>query len=417
MRARLLVSDPEDAAAAARLLAAAGWETQARPQHGPVDLIVVDEWTPETAPHVVAARASGTPVTVLAELVLQRAAGPVVAVSGTAGKTSTCRALAHIITACGGTVAISGTARSGNAWPDRSLVVAPPADAVTIAELTSTHLCHMGEVRADVAVLTRIRPDHSELHGGLERYYAAKRRLVDAAPPGAAYVLPVDDPVTMRLLGRPLVPGWAFGRVDRARMDGAFVVRDSVVLRAGGTEVAGPPGATGTALRAALAAACSAMALGVPPDAVAAALGGIPVVPHRMARHGVSRGITLIDDTMAATPLKALAAIRAVPDGPLVLIVGGDDAPGGTPVHTAPEESAALARALDLARSRADRLIAFGPAAQRVAAHVRVDDRTDDVTEALAVALARCPRGGTVLASPMFPVGPADREWVAASGG
>ncbi|MGB1377442.1 MAG: hypothetical protein ACPG7S_06420, partial [Miltoncostaeaceae bacterium] len=92
-RAVVRVGDARDARAAERIVAARGHAVD-RGEVRPGDaLLVVDEWTREHDPHVVRARALGVPVTVLAELVMNSLPRPVVAVTGTAGKTSTCRAL------------------------------------------------------------------------------------------------------------------------------------------------------------------------------------------------------------------------------------------------------------------------------------------------------------------------------------
>lgn len=378
-----------------------------------VDLLVVDEWTPEDAPWVEEARAAATPTTVLAELLLADAPGPVAAITGTAGKTSTSRALAHLLRACGVPVCISGTARSGNAWPDHSLAGNMPPGAVVVAELTSTHLCHMGDIRADVGVVTTVRPDHVELHGSIERYYAAKQRLVNAVPPGAPVVLPMDDPRTLDALGVGAKPEWGFGRAIGGGM-GAFQPEPGrVLLRGpGGEHVTSLP-TRGTAARAVLAASAAALALGVDPDALGSALASVPDPPHRMAARALGNGITLIDNTMAATPLKVAAGIADAPPGPLVLVVGGDRSPTGLRVHDSPEERDALHEALALARARATVLIAFGPAAADVRDVVEPDAVVPDIGGALDLAVSSCPAGGAVMVAPMFPMGPHEREFVA----
>ncbi len=408
-RAVLRVGDQGDARATEQLLLADGWDVQT---DGPLDgagLLVVDEWTPETDPHVVAAHATGVRVTVLAEIILDHLRSPVIAVTGTAGKTSACRALAHVLERCGRPVSISSTARSANAWPDRSVGVDPAPGTVTIAELTSTHLCHMDSVRADVGVVTMLRPDHVDLHGDLDRYYAAKRRLVGRMPASSSVVLPLDDQQTTDILGPIDRTTWGFGAMTGATPDGAFEVDGHLVLAAGGRSAQRDLPATGTTLRAAMAAAAAALALGIDPQAVADALDGLPSVAHRLAARPGPGGITIIDDSMAATPLKAAAGIRQAPAGPLVVVVGGNDAPAGAPVHASPEEVAALSEALLAVRARAHCLIAFGPAAQRVVAQVPVDQQVGSLADALDAALSRCPQGGTVMISPMFPLSPDDR--------
>lgn len=412
MRARIATSGP-DARAAEAILREQGFDICDAPD---ADLLVVDEWTPETAPIVEAARDVGLRVTVLAELLLHRAPGPVVGVTGTAGKTSTCRALEQILAACGVPVAISSTARSGNAWPDHSLVdqfVAARPGTVTVAELTSTHLCHMNDVHPDVAVVTMIRPDHVELHGSLEAYVAAKRRMVGELIESDAVILPTDDPGTLAALGPAPGRRWGFGATDDGT--GAFGVPGGIVLRDDDSECTCPTELDGPLLRAALAACAAAMALGVAPAEVAGAIRALGEVAHRQARRPGPRGITIVDDSMAATPLKVHAAVRRFAGPDLVLVLGGDDALSGAPVHSSADEQALLRDSLVAARAATRAIVAFGPARARVRPHVEVDAEADDLAHALAAAIDLCPDGGTVLVSPMFPLTPADRELAAGS--
>jgi UDP-N-acetylmuramoylalanine--D-glutamate ligase len=417
MRVVIAMRGP-DAQAAERLLRGAGHDVSLGTALGGADMLVVDEWTPEHSPHVVKARNGGIPTAVLADFIIQRAPGPVVGVTGTAGKTSTCRALAHILRTAGDVVMISDTARSANAWPDHSLLTddsgpTGPAGAILVAELTSTHLCHMGPVRPDVAVVTCIRPDHIELHGTADNYVAAKRRLVQDQDAHAAVVVPHDDPQTRDALGPLRARIWTFGAHDPGT-DGCFADDTGVILRAGDREAR-----THVALprpplnRAALAAGSAAIALGHDPTVVARAMTALPPVAHRMSTRTGPRGICVVDDTMAATPLKAQAAIASLADARPVIVVGGDDALSGARVHATPQEEAMLAAGLQDAARAATTLIAFGPARARIATYVTADGEAPDIATALAMALDAAPDGGTVLVTPMFPLLPSDREWVA----
>ena len=415
MRARIATSGP-DARAAEEILQEQGCALVGAAD-SPIDLLVVDEWTAETDAAVVAARRSGTRVTVLGELILEHAPRPIVGVTGTAGKTSTCRALESILRECGLRVNISSTARSGNAWPDHSLagqLRTPAPGAITIAELTSTHLCHMTHVHPDVAVVTTIRPDHVELHGSLEAYVAAKRKLIAELGEADAVVLPADDPQTLAALGRSRGTHWWFGVAgDGGTGDGrsgAFGVAGGIHLRAPDGEARRPTALEGPPLRAALAAAAAALALGVAPHEVARGIGMLPVVAHRQAARQGPRGITIVDDTMAATPLKVQAAVERFAGPGLVVVVGGDDALAGSPVHSSPEEQALLAEALQAVRDSAGAVVAFGPARERILPHLSPDAVADGIGDAVAVATDLCPDGGTVLVSPMFPLTPQERE-------
>ncbi len=375
------------------------------------DIVVVDEWTAEHDPFVLAQVDRGARVTNLAEQILASASGPVVAITGTAGKTSTCRALEHVLRAIGRPVAISHSARSGNAWPDASLAGAPiGADTVLIAELTSTHLCHMHIPRGpDVAVVTLIRPDHADLHPSYEAYVAAKRRITSAQTPGDSVVVPLDDPETIAALGPLTARQWGFGDGD-AHVPGAFGVGpDQALLRdPADTEVqATLPPLTRVAQRAVLAAAAAALALGTPVHEVAATLVGISAPPHRQHLVGRFRDAYVVDDTMAATPRKFLAALAAFADRRPVLVLGGDSNP-----HPPAEVTAALTRVRDLGLD----VVTFGPMADVVASGLGVVTTAPTVMGALGTAATLAGPEGLVLVSPMFPMDPAERDRVAALG-
>ncbi len=418
MRVAVAITGP-DAEAARDILRADGHEVQQDPQSGACDLVVVDEWTPETAPVVQDARRRGIPVTVLAEMILDRARGPVVGITGTAGKTSTARALSDLLELAGVPHAISRTARSSNAWPDHSLAAGTPEGTVLIAELTSTHLCHMRSVHPDVAVITLIRPDHVELHGGLVAYREAKRRIIAEQDSSDAVVLPSDDPETLGCVGPVAAATWWFGETDHGHR-GAFADADAVVLRddRGETRVALPL-PRGPARRAVAAAAAAALALGVDRGRVAEGVPRVRPIPHRLVHHLHPGGVTIIDDSMAATPLKAMEGIAAAASPGArapVIIVGGDDCLGGSAVHRAPEEEEILARAVRAASSAAALLVAFGPAAARVAAYCTPDLECADIHSALAAGINSARPDGVVLVTPMFPMRPEERMAVAQAG-
>jgi UDP-N-acetylmuramoylalanine--D-glutamate ligase len=242
---------------------------------------------------------------------------------------------------------------------------------------------------------------------------AAKRRLVAELTADDWLVLPADDHDTCRLVGsNPARAAW-FGEAPSPEGDGAFATPGGVLLRWDDREHVHAVPLGGTALRAGLAACAAAMALGVAPGDAALALSGLPAVAHRMAALPGPRGITIIDDSMAATPLKTRAAAEQAPQGDLVVVIGGNDAPDGLAVHASPEEQAALRDALRAVRGRATAVVAFGPASARITPVIDVDVLADDIDAALDAAIGACTDGGTVLVSPMFPLRPDERERVA----
>ncbi len=319
-------------------------------------VLVADEWTPVTAPHVVAARAAGARVTCLAELVLERASVPVVGITGTAGKTTACHRLAAMLDAAGRPYAMGRSARAANAWPDAALYEAagglePPA--VIVMELTSSHLAFMAR-SPQIAVVTCYWADHAELHGSVAAYREAKARIL---------AFQTEDDIALLGPGVPFAPGP--GRVVRFEGDPAAAV---------------------------------ARVLGVEAVDVTVEL------PHRFRQLAVVGGIRIVDDSMAATPAKAERGIRQA--GPrAVLLAGGDDAGG---VHGSPEEQAALVRACEAARGL--RVVAFGSAARRIVAVLPGAEVAADLERAVARGLELAGPGDTLLLAPMFPLTMAERE-------
>jgi UDP-N-acetylmuramoylalanine--D-glutamate ligase len=347
-----------------------------------VEPLVVDEWTPETDPAVVAARAAGRPVTCLAERVLASSPVPVVGITGTAGKTTTAHLLAAMLDAAGHPYAMGRTARAANAWPDDALLAALPSlrpPAVVVAELTSTHLCYMATAPA-IAVVTCLWPDHAEYHGSEAAYLRAKRRILDRQRSGDVAVLNGADP-------------------------GSAALGDVGPARRAWFEGVGP--ATSLA-----AAAATARVLGLPEAAIAVVTARGIALPHRFRERVWTGAIRAVDDGMAATPGKVLAALARLGGARVVWIGGGDD--DGL-VHTSPAEAAALAAACAAVRDAGWRPVLFGPAAARLAPGVG-GAVVGTLADAIARARALARPGDVVLFAPMFPVGMAERELFAGAG-
>lgn len=406
-----------DADAAARIAAAGGatvlrGEAAVTPRGG--DLVVVDEWTAESSAIVGAARAGRATVTVLAELLLTRSTLPVLAITGTAGKTAAARLLASALRKSGTMVTITPDGRMGNAWPNHELAESTGATAGWfVAELTSTHLCHMDSwAGPDVAVVTNIWPDHIELHGSLARYLAAKRRILRRTD--GRVVLNADDRHGRSLLGPPATADvWEFS-TERPVAAGAWDADGVLVARIDGiTHELGPISGLPTwpHSSAILAAVTGALACGVSPETVAAGVAATPAPPHRFTDLGVRDGVRLIDDAMAATPRKALAGIARCATGDLVVIAGGLAEVDGRAVHAAIEEHDALVAACAAISARARAVVLFGPAGDVIRERISgpVVQQKADVASAIDAAHALVRPGDTLILAPMFPMAPEDR--------
>ena len=381
---RLAGSGPGPAPGVARELRELGIRVESRVDldaaPGDAEIAYLDVWTPEVAPRVGQLRARGTRTSCLADLLLARWQGPSIGITGTAGKTTTTTIVAEILRCEGVEVAVSRGARAGNLWPTADLVeqLRPvgkgPTSATLLLELTSSHLAFMSSSPTIAAVIS-FWPDHLELHGDLARYRAAKEAIVRHQRPGDVVVVNADDASAgFAAIGPARRVEFS---LERAVEHGAYLDRDQ------GLVVAFATGET---------------ALGhVEAGAAAGTLAGTPV----------------IDDGMAATPLKAAATLARYPNESVVLIAGGLNDAGGGPVHAAPEERVLLERACDEIARAASVCVLFGAAGPRLAALLRRRDvgliECVDLVAAVAAAARVAPGASAVVFSPLFPVSLEDR--------
>ena len=383
---------------------------------GLADVAYLDVWTPETAPRVERLRAQGSRVSCLGDLLLERWEGPTIGVTGTAGKTSTAHLTAEILRCAGIDVASSRGARAGNLWPTEDLLAAlgqgGTATRVLLVELPSSHLAFMQHSPGLAAVIS-FWPDHLELHGGLERYRAAKETIVRHQRPGDVVVVNADDASAGFASATPArqVEISLRRRVER----GAFLDPGlGVVLVEAGVETAlGHIEGRSAHPANVVAAAAIASAAGAPASAVAEAV-ATAATPHWRAEPcGELAGVPVIDDGMAATPAKTAALLARQPGRSVVLVAGGLVDAGGGPVHSAPGEIELVDRACDEVARAARVVVVFGEAGPRLARLLRRRGvevaEVSDLAAAVTAAAQLAPGAGAVIFSPLFPVALADR--------
>lgn len=113
---------------------------------------------------------------------------PVIAVTGTNGKSTTTALIGHILNSCGYNAQVGGNIGKP------ALELAPPgAKTVYVLEVSSFQIDLSPSLHPDVAVLTNITPDHLDRHGSMENYIAVKARLLKQTTAGGLRVIGVDD--------------------------------------------------------------------------------------------------------------------------------------------------------------------------------------------------------------------------------
>jgi len=325
----------------------------ARPLDG-CDIIIVSPGIPLEAPILAEARAKGIPIISELEAAFRVSDMPVIAVTGSNGKTTTTTWLGEIYRAAGMAIEVAGNI--GRPYADA--VLHNPSAERFILEVSSFQLETIDTFAPATAVILNISADHLDRHKTLEKYAQLKFRLFENQQPTSWAVKNIDDPY-LRDRDLPGDAQQAEFSLNRVPKQGVWL--DGEIVRYRYTSVEGElmeareiglPGRHNLANAAA--AAGVALADGVNPDAVRKALREFKGVEHRLEFVVEIDGVNYINDSKATNPDSVRVALEAVP-APIVLIMGGLDK--GTDFTVL----------FDLIRDKVRRLICTGKAAELIA--------------------------------------------------
>jgi UDP-N-acetylmuramoylalanine--D-glutamate ligase len=318
-----------------------------------VDVVVKSPGVPAEAPLVAAARERLLPVWSEVELASRLLPNPIIGVTGTNGKTTTCELLGAMLSA-----PVAGNV--GRALSELDGEV--DADQWIVCELSSFQLEDIEEFRPRIAVLLNLEPDHLDRHGTFEAYRDAKLRIFENQRAGDVAVVPLG-----------------FAEVGPARR----------VEFSGSDPLPAEPEMPGAHNREnAAAATAAARAAGASEGQIADALRTFQGVPHRLEEVAEIGGVRYVNDSKATNASAARRAVAAF-DEPLHVILGG---------LGKNESYAELARDL---RAKGARAYLIGAAAVELAAALEIPyERSGDLETAVRAAAAAAQPGEIVLLSP-----------------
>jgi UDP-N-acetylmuramoylalanine--D-glutamate ligase len=280
-----------------------------------VDVVLPTPGMRISHPVIEAAVAAGVPVWSEFELAAVWDERPIVAVTGTNGKTTVTTLITSMLSASGRVVVDAGN-------NDLPLVDALDRDDVElfVVEASSFRLQFTDRFRPIVGVWLNLSPDHLDWHPTMEHYAAAKFRIWAHQGAGDVAVANAEDPVVM---------AWAAmapGRVVTFGLDGTgdYTVRDGALRTPAGdavVEVSALVRQLPHELSNFLAASAGALEAGASMDAVRSVLTSFRGLPHRVELVGDAGGVRWYDDSKATTPASVVAAVSGFDT--CVLIAGG----------------------------------------------------------------------------------------------
>ena len=289
-----------------------------------VDRIVISPGISLDIPIVKAAQARGIDVVSEVELAYEISKSPIVAVTGTNGKTTTTTLLTKVLEGSGTPVRVGGNI--GDSLSE--VAYSMPVGGFLVAELSSYQLETIKHFRPIGAIMLNITPDHLARHKTMENYIAAKERIFENQLKSDYLVLNIDDSVVadmehrapshiLQISQKQIVENGAYYANGQC-----YVVKNGVATAVIGDEDIHIPGSHN--IENILTVIALTYALGVPVVEIHRIISEFHGVEHRLERVKTIDGITFYNDSKATNVDSVVKALESF-DKPVILLAGGHD--------------------------------------------------------------------------------------------
>jgi UDP-N-acetylmuramoylalanine--D-glutamate ligase len=255
---------------------------------------------------------------------------PLIAITGTNGKSTTTALIAHLMGSAGHQVELGGNIGTA------ILTLDPPRNGLAhVIECSSYQIDLSPSLDPRVGVLINVSEDHLDRHGSLNNYAAIKERLVANVQQEGCAIVGVDDNWCQAAADRIERTGGNVVRVSvrRPLADGLYVEADAILQASGGTaRLVAHIGSIDSlrGLHNAQNAACAtgaALALGLDAEAIQRGLRSFPGLAHRLEQVGRRGAVLFVNDSKATNADAAARALACFDD--IFWIAGGKAKSGG----------------------------------------------------------------------------------------
>lgn len=321
------------------------------------DLIVVSPGVPVDAPLLQQARSLGEVVIGEIELAAQFLRGPIVAITGSNGKTTTTTLTGEILTAAGLPTLVGGNIGT----PAISLAQRAVSETAIVLEVSSFQLETIQAFHPKIAVVLNVTPDHLDRHKTLEIYANAKARIFENQSPNDFAVLNADDATCAAMAQRTQAEVFWFSRQNEVRQ-GAWVHEGKILFRRKAEqreimELSEIPLKGAHNLENVLAAVCAGVLMDCAPEKIREAVRNFKAVEHRLEFVATIGGVDYYNDSKATNVDATMKALESFPAN-IHLILGGKDKGSDYSVLD------------DLLRKRVKRVYTIGAAAAKIESQI-----------------------------------------------
>lgn len=334
------------------------------------DVLVVSPGVPPTIPFLQEARRKKLLLTTESRILSQFSPAPVIGVTGSSGKTTTTTMVGMMLAAGGLTTHVGGNI--GTPLINR-LADIRPTDRVVL-ELSSFQLeyFHASDAQCPpvleplraglspaIGAILNITPNHLDRHKTMAAYTAAKRAMVEFMGASDTAIFGWDDPGARRIGAKTTLPAVRWFSIETPVAHGAYSADKHIILADGDSRTpicrVADIKLRGAHNRANILAACTiAHAAGATVSAMAEIATTFSGVPHRLEIVARKGGVQYINDSIATSPERMIAALNSFSE-PIILLAGGKD------------KDLPWAEAADWMHQRAKYILLFGAAEDLIA--------------------------------------------------
>ncbi len=355
------------------------------------ELVVKSPGVPIDIPVLRKAKEKGIPIIDELELAYRVCRAPIIAITGTKGKSTTSTLLGQMLTRhWSGNVIVAGNIGK----PITRYVLELTESDLLVLEVSSFQLEATVDFTPEVSVILNIKQDHFDRHSSIEDYASAKYRIFANQTEDDYTILNADDPLTLACATRTRAKVILFSSQQRLNQ-GIYVEGGEVIARYGESRVAvikqneiRIPGRHN--LENAMAAIAASLIYGVDVEIIRDVLRDFPGLEHALEFVDEVSGVRFINDSKSTNVISLKAALESL-NGKVVLIMGGRDKGNDyTPLNL-------------LVKEKVSHLILIGESADKIQKSIGIYTESHlakDMGDAVALAYSLANPGDTALLSP-----------------
>ncbi|MCC6543372.1 MAG: UDP-N-acetylmuramoyl-L-alanine--D-glutamate ligase [Nitrospirae bacterium] len=354
------------------------------------DLIILSPGVSKKIEPLSMARKQGVRIISEIELACRFIDRPLIAITGSNGKSTTTTLIGEILKACGCTVFVGGNLGT----PLSDYVLSGSMADWIVAEISSFQLETIEEFRPKISVLLNVSPDHLDRYQSISEYSEAKFRLFENQGKDDAAILNGDEPWSRNVSGRIKCHSVFFSR--KRKIKKGIYTEDGWII----SEINGESfrvceisrlGIKGVHnLENAMASAAAGILAGCDQNSIETALERFTGLEHRLEFVREIHGVKYINDSKGTNVGAVIKSIESF-KYPLLLIAGGRD------------KGSDFSPLKPLIKERVKRLILIGEARDKIASVVGSVTETSfasSLNEAVSIAHREAVKGDVVLLSP-----------------